>query len=470
MTEEIHRAGTYRPVETRLSGSSPDGPVIDVLGIGFGPANLALAIAILEQNEDGGGPHLTSQFLEKKPAFGWHPGMLIDGASMQVSFLKDLVTLRNPTSRFSFLSYLHDKDRLIDFINHKCLFPSRIEFHDYLSWCAAQIPQQVHYGCEVVSGRPVVRDGYVTHFEVVARDQRRDGLMVIAARNLVLAPGLTPRMPAGITLTPHVWHSHTLLEELADFAVTRPRRFIVLGAGQSAAEVVDYLHRSFIDAEVCAVFSRFGYSQAEDSPFANRIFDPKTVDVVHGAPVEAKAALIGYHANTNYSVVDVGLIEELYRRSYQEKVQGVSRLRVLNFSQLAGARERRDGVEVTLRHLPSGQLSTLEADALICATGYEPPNPLSLISEVGPLLSSDDDGQLLVERDYRVTTGSEVVGGIYLCGGTEHSHGITSSLLSMAAVRAGEIVRSITGRVNAAAELSFVRTAEQVRNQRWECP
>lgn len=443
--------------------------MIDVLGIGFGPANLALAIAILEQNEDGGRPHLTAEFLEKKLAFGWHPGMLIDGATMQVSFLKDLVTLRNPTSRFSFLSYLHDKDRLIDFINHKCLFPSRIEFHDYLSWCAAQVPQQVHYGCEAVSGRPVLCDGRVTHYEVVARDQRRDELVVTAARNLVIAPGLTPRMPAGISPSRHVWHSHTLLEELARFPVPRPRRFIVLGAGQSAAEAADYLHRSFPGAEVCAMFSRVGYSQADDSPFANRIFDPRTVDVVHRAPGDLKTALMRYHANTNYSVVDVDLIEELYRRSYQEKVQGVSRLHVLNLSQLAGVRERRDGVEVTVHDLPSGQLSTLEADALICATGYEPTNPLSLISEVGPLLSTDGDGQLLVDRNYRVTTGSDVAGGIYLCGGTEHSHGITSSLLSMAAVRAGEIVHSITGCVDAV-ELLLPRTSEQVRNQKVVSP
>lgn len=37
--------------------------------------------------------------------------MLIDDATMQVSFLKDLVTLRNPASEFSFLCYLQSKGR-----------------------------------------------------------------------------------------------------------------------------------------------------------------------------------------------------------------------------------------------------------------------------------------------------------------------------------------------------------------------
>jgi len=39
-----------------------------------------------------------------------------------------------------------------------------------------------------------------------------------------------------------------------------------------------------------------------------------------------------------------------------------------------------------------------------------------------------------------------VRGGIYLQGGTEHSHGITSSLLSNTAVRVGEILASIVDR------------------------
>ena len=33
--------------------------------------------------------------------------MLLEDATMQVSFLKDLVTLRNPASEYGFLSYLH---------------------------------------------------------------------------------------------------------------------------------------------------------------------------------------------------------------------------------------------------------------------------------------------------------------------------------------------------------------------------
>jgi len=48
-----------------------------------------------------------------------------------------------------------------------------------------------------------------------------------------------------------------------------------------------------------------------------------------------------------------------------------------------------------------------------------------------------------VRRDYRGETVPGVTAGIYLQGGTEHSHGISASLLSNVAIRAWEIVRSI---------------------------
>ncbi|MFC9126398.1 lysine N(6)-hydroxylase/L-ornithine N(5)-oxygenase family protein [Streptomyces sp. NPDC057099] len=442
-----------------MDSSRTDSPVVDVLGVGFGPANLALAIAVTEHNETGGRVPLTAEFLERKPAFDWHGGMLIEGATMQVAFLKDLATMRNPVSRFGFVPYLHARDRLVDFINHKVLYPSRVEFHDYLSWCAGQLEQLVRYGHEMVSARPVAEGGAVTHFEVIARDENTGELVVRRARNLVLAPGLVPRMPSGLEVSAHVRHSSTTLHDLArlDASTRTPRRFVVLGAGQSAAEVADHLHRAYPAAEVHAVFSRFGYSQADDSPFANRIFDPSAVDDFHGAPPQVKGSLFGYHANTNYSVVDVDLIEEMYRRIYQDKIVGVERLLLHNVSVMRDVQESDESVKLTIHHQPTGRTTDLEADLLVCATGYRAADPLDLLGPAGDLLRRDAEGKLLVERDYRVATASETDAGVYLCGATEHSHGITSSLLSNAAVRAGEILDSVLERAGHAVDPAVAR-------------
>lgn len=416
----------------------------DILGVGFGPSNLALAIAASEPEADAG---LRVGFLERQPRFGWHRGMLLDDATMQVSFLKDLVTQRNPTSDFSFLCYLQERGRLADFINHKTLFPLRVEFHDYLEWAADRVANLVTYDRTVTAMAPVTDDhGVVVAFDVTARDgQGRE--VTHRARNVVVALGLAPNLPPGITRGPRVWHNLDLLDRVATFPETpEPRRFVVVGAGQSAAEVVDFLHRRYQRAEVCSVFSKWGYTPADDTPYANRIFDPGAVDLYFGAGDGVKRMLFDYHRNTNYSVVDAELIEELYRREYQEAVLGERRLRMMNASQVVGHDARPDAVTVDVEFLPTGERARLEADAVVYATGYTPGDATRLLGEAADLVERRADGLPAIERDYRLALNRPAEAAIYVQGGTEHTHGISSTLLSNIAVRSGEIVESVMAR------------------------
>ncbi|MGX1881674.1 lysine N(6)-hydroxylase/L-ornithine N(5)-oxygenase family protein [Streptomyces sp. NPDC055287] len=430
-----------------MSQALPDDapPIHDLIGIGFGPSNVAMAIALSEHNARVGRQEaVTAHFFERQPRFGWHRGMLIDDATMQVSFLKDLVTLRNPSSEYSFLCYLQSKGRLVDFVNGKSLFPLRVEFHEYFEWAAAQVDDMVSYGHEVVAVRPVVRDGVVEYVDVTARSGSE--VVVHRARNLVIGTGLRPQMPEGVDRTDRIWHTSDLLARVDGLDDAQPSRFIVVGAGQSAAENVAFLHRRFPEAEVCAVFARYGYSPADDSSFANRIFDPAAVDDYFTAPDEIKRKLMGYHGNTNYAVVDIDLIDDLYRQAYQEKVLGTERLRFLNVSRLADVVETPDKVRTTVESLVTGEKTPLDADVVVYATGYRSADALGLLGEVGEQCHRDDAGRVRVERDYRVATDPELRCGIYLQGGTEHTHGITSSLLSNTAIRVGEILDSIVDR------------------------
>ena len=70
------------------------------------------------------------------------------------SCFKDLATLRNPRSKFTFLSYLHSQNRLSAFINRGTTIPSRREFADYLTWAAAEVLRSgvdVAYSEEVIA-------------------------------------------------------------------------------------------------------------------------------------------------------------------------------------------------------------------------------------------------------------------------------------------------------------------------------
>ncbi|SDY43865.1 L-ornithine N5-oxygenase [Micromonospora pattaloongensis] len=414
--------------------------VRQVVGVGFGPANLALAIAAGEVAGPDGRTLLDEcVFLERQPSFGWHRGMLLDGATMQVSFLKDLATLRSPSSRYTFTSYLHDVGRLTDFINSKTLYPYRTDFHTYLEWAADRLPADVRYGTEVVSVTPERTDDVVRELLVRTGDGR-----TFRTRNLVIGTGMTPCFPDGVQRGPRVWHSAELLTRLAAPAPTRPRTFAVVGAGQSAAEVVEHLHATHPEADVHAIFGRFGYSMSDDSPFANQIFDPDSVDEFYHAPGEVRDALMGYHANTNYSVVDLDLIRSLHGTAYREHIAGRRRLHFHHASRITRQTVTGEGVHLDVEFLPTGTIRQIDADAIVYATGYRPSDPRQLLGDLADECKTDDRGRLALARDYRVITSDGVRCGIYVHGAAaERTHGLSAGLLSNVAVRAGEILAAI---------------------------
>lgn len=438
-----------RPAADRSLRTLPGtgGDVADVFGVGFGPSNLALAIVLDERSAGTRGARpLRAAFAEQQDGFGWHRGMLIDGADLQVSYLKDLVTMRDPTSSFSFLAYLGQAGRLAAFINQKKLYPSRLEFHDYLAWAASRLGHMVAYGLEVTGARPVLRDGAVRCIDVVARANAAETTVTYRTRNLVLATGLEPVLPVDAPRSPRAWHSAELLHRLAGVPDGQELTFVVVGAGQSAAEAVEYLHRRFSRARVYGVFARFGYSPSDDSPFVNGLFDPDGVDVFYQSPAEVKQLFFDYHLNTNYSAVDSDLIAELARRVYAEQVTGQARLIMRNLSRVAEVRESGAGLEVRLLYLPDRSITSVHADHLIYATGYRPRDPLRILGEVGSYCKIGPAASLRVDRSHRVITTDRMRCGIYVQGATEASHGIASTLLSTVAVRAGEIADDVAAR------------------------
>ncbi|MFF3225150.1 lysine N(6)-hydroxylase/L-ornithine N(5)-oxygenase family protein [Nocardia suismassiliense] len=417
-----------------MTGRSVD-EIVDIAGIGFGPSNLALAIAIEEHNQDlAPGQRLTAGFVEAKERFEWHPGMLLPGATMQISFLKDLVTQRNVRSRYSFLNYLKEHDRLTDFINLSTFRPTRLEFQDYLRWAARTVDVQVDYGTKAVS---VTATGDCFEIRLSGRAEG-----VLRARNIVVAVGLSARLPDGVAASERVFHSHGLLPRLAALPPLRHNRFVVIGAGQSAGEVVGHLHQTYGSSAVHAVFGKYGLSPADDSPYANRIFDPAAVDDFYSSSPELRKQLMSYHRGTNYSAVEPALIEQLYAHEYAERVAGTRRLFMHGASAVTGIDDSDGAVRVDVTHGPTGLTETLVCDAVVCATGFRPGDVRGLLGELTGSVAFEEAGPQ-VTRDYRLVPTAPLPGDIYLQGGTEHTHGLSSSLLSNIAVRTGEIVRSV---------------------------
>ncbi|MDF3281866.1 SidA/IucD/PvdA family monooxygenase [Gordonia sp. N1V] len=409
---------------------------VDLVGIGFGPSNLALAIALEEHNRTAATP-ITAQFFERRDRFQWHPGMLLPGATMQVSFLKDLATQRNTASDYTFLKYLAERDRLTDFINLQTFFPLRSEFHDYLQWAAARVSIPVQYSSEVTSVR--WHDGA---FEV------RTPTAACRARHLVLGGGIRAKLPAGVVAGRRVFHNHDVLDRFAELPESTHGAFAVIGAGQSAAEVTAFLHQE-TDAQVHAVFAKYGYTPADDSPYANRIFDPGAVDDYFAAQPAWRERILTYHRGTNYSAVDPELINELYRREYTERVDGHRRLFVHGCTEVLDVAETDDAARLRVVNRMNGEELEILCDAVVFATGFEPTSIGDMLGDLGRFCHADVHGRPVLDRSYRLRTDPEVTGAIYVQGNSEHTHGLTATLLSNVAVRSGEIVESLSARVDA---------------------
>ncbi len=420
----------------------------DLVGVGFGPSNLSLAVALEEHRAGVPGKPLTAAFFERQTSFGWHRNMLLPQTTMQISFLKDLTTFRNPVSRYSFVSYLHAVGRLTQFVNNQDFFPTRQEFHQYLEWTESNFRHQVSYSSEVTGIRLPEKTGTEEpdYAQVEVRDVAGSGTRLVNARNLVISTGLVPRMPDGIQRDERVWHSSEFLERFRGMSRDDLKSVAVVGAGQSAAEITRFFHDMLPHAQVTAVIPSYGYSVADDTPFANQVFDPSAVDDYYFGTEMTREAFWRYHKNTNYSVVDDELIRDLHKRSYHEDVSGNKRLQFLNLTRVAAVKRAGTETRATLQSLIEGESRELETDALVFATGYDSMEPSRLLGNIDQHFLRNRAGLHRMERNYRMATTGTLPFDVYLQGGTEHTHGLTSSLLSNLAMRSGEIVDSVVQR------------------------
>ncbi|WP_116141472.1 lysine N(6)-hydroxylase/L-ornithine N(5)-oxygenase family protein [Trinickia diaoshuihuensis] len=428
----------------------------DLIGVGFGPSNLALAVRLAQSDAAG---LLRTTYLERQPEFGWHRGMLLDDSRMQISFLKDLAMLRDPTSRFTFVNYLFEQGRLQDFVNLKQFYPTRIEFHDYLRWVARGFDDLVGYGEDVTSIEPVfdTRDRrVVTHVRVRSLDAA-GRVRERAARALSIGIGGAPAVPAPFASLaarrdPALVHSSAYLSSIGALIGdgSARRRVAVIGGGQSAAEVFVDLTRRFPNVDATLIMRGPALRPADDSPFVNEIFNPSFTDVIYAQPDDRRRATLETFRSTNYSVVDRPLIESIYELFYMQRVRADVRHRLIANASIDSAgrietNARESGIELHVRAGEGAQRCVERFDAVVLATGYRRDGHLALLEGLTDALGVSP-ARCDVTRDYRLQTGGHFQPHIYLQGCCEDTHGLSDTLLSVLACRADEIAASLLQR------------------------
>jgi L-ornithine N5-oxygenase len=416
----------------------------DVLGIGFGPANLALAIALEEEGHD-----FDVRFLEARPGPSWQSAMMLDGSDIQNHPVRDLVSLRNPRSRYSFINYLFENGRLLEHLNVPMEFPLRKEYAQYVSWVAGHFSRLVDYGVQV-TGVVLGRDAEGRPVYTVATSAG-DSLQ---ARVLVIGTGRTPFVPEPFDAvdSPRVFHLTRYLPALRKLAELgaagegdrSPRAVTVIGGSQSAVELTLDLARRFPRARVTTLVRSLTLRLKDTSPFSEEGYFPDFTDYYYRASRERKHAIDAYLRLTNYSSADGDVLRELYRLIYEQRLDGDQRVLISGSRQVRGLEVLPDGVRLSVEEVNTGEYGEHRADFVVLATGFRDLGPAGHQDRVPALMRGiaddfafDSHGYLAVGRGYEVQPLGGDLPALFLNGLCESTHGIgdagSFSLLSLRA-------------------------------------
>ncbi|KRV49209.1 lysine 6-monooxygenase [Wenjunlia vitaminophila] len=424
------------------AGPPPTGPAhppLDLLGVGLGPFNLSLA-ALAD-----GVPGLRTAFLERRPCFRWHPGLLIDGTTLQVPFLADLVSLVAPTSRWSFLNYLREHERLFRFYLAERFHIDRAEYDAYCRWASQGLPS-CRFGHQVDTVR---WDPAREAFEATVTSG--DTEHVVTARNLVLGVGTAPSVPE--PLRPLVEDPGALVLHSADYLRHRDGlraagRVVVVGAGQSGAEVLlDLLRDRPAGREGLTWLARTpAFAPMEYSKLGLEHFTPDYSRYFHGLAPEVRERLVPaqWQLYKAVSAETLGLIhDELYRRSLHHPWPDVVLTPGVT---VVAARRVGSRVRLDLEHREQRVRGDLTADAVVLATGYAERPVDALLEPLADHVARDPAGRPEVDAEYRLVLDPAVTGSVFVQNAERHTHGVGAPDLGLAAWRSAVILNALTGR------------------------
>jgi lysine N6-hydroxylase len=403
--------------------------VLDLVGVGIGPFNLSLA-ALAEPV-----PGLRTAFFEREAEFRWHPGLMIEGASLQVPFLADLVSLVDPTNRLSFLSYLRERGRLFPFYFAERFHIPRAEYEDYCAWASRQLTS-CRYGQRV---RGVRWSGEVFELDVEPAGR-------VLARNVVLGVGTEPVLPEPLAPL-----AGTAVLHSADYLPARERLVAaedvtVVGSGQSGAEVFLDLLRSRPPRKgrLRWLTRTPAFAPMEYSKLGLEQFTPDYVRFFHGLDETTRDRLVPAQWQL-YKAISVDTIAEIYDELYERTVGGGwPDVALVPGVEVAAASERAGRVELALRHVEQGATASVSTDVVVCATGYRERDLTGLLGPLADRLERDTAGRLVVDADYRVAV--DAGGSLFVQNAERHTHGVGAPDLGLAAWRSAHILNTVCGR------------------------
>ncbi|MBS9424701.1 lysine N(6)-hydroxylase/L-ornithine N(5)-oxygenase family protein [Photorhabdus caribbeanensis] len=404
----------------------------DFIAIGIGPFNLGLACLIQPLKD------VHSLFIDQKPGFDWHPGMMLENSTMQTPFMSDLVTLVSPTHPLSFLNYIKQKGRIYSFYIRESFFLMRKEYNQYCQWAAEQL-SNLRFNTHVDS---ISYDEHASLYTLHCSDTLTGQQHQFVCKKLVLGTGPAPYIPK--CCQPFADQMVTSSNYLKSKAALQEKKSItVLGSGQSAAEI-------FYD--LLGDIDKFNYQlnwltrsprffPLEYTKLTLEMTSPEYVDYFYNLPAEKRDALNLSHKQL-YKGINSSLINDIFDLMYTKRLNGELNVNLYTNSalqQVSHAKNERD-LTLTLFQHEQEQTFSLDTEGLVLATGYQYQTP-AFIEGIRHLIRWDEKGRYGVQRNYSIDRNNT----IFIQNVELHTHGFVTPDLGMACYRNSCLIYEITG-------------------------
>ncbi len=411
--------------------------IYDVIGVGIGPFNLGLA-ALLEPVTE-----IKSLFIEQKTNFQWHPGLLIEGSSIQVPFLADLVTMAEPSSKFSFLSYLKAKSRLYQFYFWEEFHIPRREYNHYCQWVAEQLASCC-FG-QRVEGVNWEEESQL--FKVEIKDVKSNANLTYHCKNLVLGVGSLPQIPACFKdiKSDNLFHSAEFLHKRE---IPRQSKSVtVIGSGQSAAEIFYELlqEQETYQYEINWCTRSSGFLPMEYSKLGLEHFSPDYIHYFYSLSPQKRDDLIKKQ-DLLYKGISFSTISKIYDLLYERSVaDNYPNIKLISGVEVKEVETTNNRYRLTYRHSHQDERFSHETDCIILATGYRHAVP-NCIANIRDLMQWDEKGRYQVNFDYHLSLTKDIPNRIFVQNAELHTHGVGAPDLGLGCYRNSVIINTLTGK------------------------
>lgn len=411
--------------------------IYDFIAIGVGPFNLGLACLTDPISE------LDGIFLDKRDRFNWHPGMLLQDTTLQIPFMADLVTMADPTSKFSFLNYLKAQGRIYPFYIRENFLILRNEYNHYCQWAIDQL-SNVHFNHQVET---TSYDAKEKCYLITSIHTQSGETSTLKAKRLVLGTGTAPYVPscAKEVLGKQAIHSASYLHHKRNLQTQKS--ITVVGSGQSAAEVYyDLLQEiDHYNYELNWITRSPRFFPLEYSKLTLEMTSPEYVDYFYGLPAKKRDYLISEQKHL-YKGINNELIANIFDLLYTKRLlsdirvslRTNSELETINYDEKNGV----FGLEV-FQHEQEKRYQ-LTSEGVVFATGYTYHQP-AFLEGIRERIAWDEKGRYAVNRNYTIDPQASE---LFVQNAELHTHGFVTPDLGMACYRNSFIIKEMTGKAH----------------------